>query len=401
MPFVNLSPNMNLPVPQVGIDPGPQFATDVNSCLTLVDAHDHSNGYGVKVSPDGLNISSDLTFNNNNGIDFRSIRFTSQGAVLTLPGDLGCLYVVDDDLYYNDELGNNIRLTQSGSIAGPPGSITGLFPPASASYSSSSSTFIWQSDVNTSAFMDSAAITLRNLTAGSNGVTINPPASIPSDFQITLPSLPASDAALVISSTGLITAQVGAFLPTGTVLPFAGASAPVGFLICDGSAVSRTTYAALFAVIGVVFGVGDGSTTFNVPDSRGRTVIGVGTGPGLSSYVMGQTPGTESVAISVAQMPSHAHGGTASGSTSSDGSHAHNVVNGNTNQPLTAYDGGGSSQTALDQNADPGGGTPFGIATDLAGTHSHTVTATIPSQGNDNGHPNIQPSIALNYMIKT
>lgn len=58
--------------------------------------------------------------------------------------------------------------------------------------------------------------------------------------------------------------------PSGVVLPFAGSTAPSGWLLCFGQAVSRTTYASLFAAIGTAFGVGDGSTTFNLPDMRGR-----------------------------------------------------------------------------------------------------------------------------------
>lgn len=57
--------------------------------------------------------------------------------------------------------------------------------------------------------------------------------------------------------------------PTGAMIPYAGASAPAGYLLCNGSAVSRTTYAALFAVIGTTYGSGDGSTTFNVPNAKG------------------------------------------------------------------------------------------------------------------------------------
>lgn len=65
---------------------------------------------------------------------------------------------------------------------------------------------------------------------------------------------------------------------TGMIIMYAGSSAPTGFLLCDGSAVSRTTNAALFAVIGTSYGAGDGSTTFNVPDLRSRTPVGKGTG---------------------------------------------------------------------------------------------------------------------------
>lgn len=65
---------------------------------------------------------------------------------------------------------------------------------------------------------------------------------------------------------------------SGMVIPFAGAAAPSGWLLCDGAAVSRTTYARLFTVIGTTYGAGNGTTTFNLPDARGRNIIGVGTG---------------------------------------------------------------------------------------------------------------------------
>ena len=74
-----------------------------------------------------------------------------------------------------------------------------------------------------------------------------------------------------------VTAQgVSALMPTGTVLHFAGSSAPTGWLLCDGAAVSRTTYATLFALISTTYGVGDGSTTFNVPNTSGIFISGVG-----------------------------------------------------------------------------------------------------------------------------
>lgn len=73
--------------------------------------------------------------------------------------------------------------------------------------------------------------------------------------------------------------------PTGMVSPFAGSTAPEGWLICNGSAISRTTYGALFAVIGTVYGVGDGSTTFNIPDLRSMYVQGVGGADALGAGV--------------------------------------------------------------------------------------------------------------------
>lgn len=78
--------------------------------------------------------------------------------------------------------------------------------------------------------------------------------------------------------------DAGSFITTGLILPYAGSGAPTGFLLCDGSAVSRTTYAALFALVSTSYGIGDGSTTFNVPDIRGRSIIGVGTGTKVLTF---------------------------------------------------------------------------------------------------------------------
>ncbi len=85
------------------------------------------------------------------------------------------------------------------------------------------------------------------------------------------------------------------------------ANSMTGYLLCDGSAVSRTTYAGLFAVIGTSFGSGDGSSTFNLPDFRGRVFGGVGSGPGLSTRNLGNYIGTETVTLSSSNMPAHSH----------------------------------------------------------------------------------------------
>src|SRR4051812_3263101 len=69
-----------------------------------------------------------------------------------------------------------------------------------------------------------------------------------------------------------------AIIPVGGLVPFAGSAAPSGYLLCDGSFISRVTYKSLFDVIGVTYGSGDGSTTFALPDFRGRTALGAGAG---------------------------------------------------------------------------------------------------------------------------
>lgn len=93
-------------------------------------------------------------------------------------------------------------------------------------------------------------------------------------------------------------------VPIGSLLDFAGTTAPTNYLTCDGSAVSRTTYAALYAVIGTVWGSGDGSTTFNLPDIRRRATIGSGgTGTSTIGNSVGSTGGAETVSLVRNEIP--------------------------------------------------------------------------------------------------
>lgn len=180
---------MALPIPIVTQDPGPQYATDLNTCLTLIDQHNHQTGSGQQITPPGLNINQDLPFGSNNATQLRTARFTAQSGPLASSGtDIGCVYVASADLYYNDTNGNQVRLTQAGSIAGAIGSITGLVPPANVTYNAPSQTFIFQSTTATAANLDAGSIILRDLTSGSSGITLAPPASLPVNYQLTLPS---------------------------------------------------------------------------------------------------------------------------------------------------------------------------------------------------------------------
>lgn len=95
--------------------------------------------------------------------------------------------------------------------------------------------------------------------------------------------------------------------PTGSVMIFAGINAPAEWLVCDGSAVSRTTYANLFTALGTTYGEGDGAATFNLPDMRGRAPIGAGTGVGLTQRILGAEAGAETVTLSVSNLPPHNH----------------------------------------------------------------------------------------------
>lgn len=199
------TPNMNINTPTVGLTSGPQYATDLNNAFLTIDSHDHSSGNGVKVTPAGLNISSDLSFLGNNATTLRSARFQVQSPALNGASDLGCLYVTGVDLYYNDGNGNQIQMTQSGSIAGASGSISGLSSPASANYVSGSQTFVWQSAALTPANLDAGSVIFRNISASSYGITVSPP-TLSSNYNIILPALPASQKIMTLDNTGALSA---------------------------------------------------------------------------------------------------------------------------------------------------------------------------------------------------
>lgn len=202
---VTTSPNMGLPVPQVGVTPGPAWATDINNSLNIIDAHDHTPGNGVAITPAAMNIIADLSFQDNNATLLRSSNYQPQPSPLSGASDLGSVYVSGVDLYYNDVNGNQVRITQGGSVTGATGSITGLVAPASASYSSGTETFIWQSDVNKAANMDARSYILRNSTVSSNGLTLQAP-TLSSDYSIVLPLLPAATNFLLMDVSGNMSA---------------------------------------------------------------------------------------------------------------------------------------------------------------------------------------------------
>lgn len=199
-----ISPNMSLPVPGVSVTTGPQWATDVNACLSQIDSHDHSSGKGVLITPSGINISSDLNFSSNNAFALRSTRYVPQGSPLALGTDIGCLYVSGLDLYYNDVNGNQVRITTSGSVNAGAGSITGL-PSGTASVAFGSAKYTFQSAALTPATIDVGSVIIRNTTASANGVTLSPINALGSNYSLVLPVVPGATSFLQLDTSGNIT----------------------------------------------------------------------------------------------------------------------------------------------------------------------------------------------------
>ena len=204
-----ISPNMGLIVPTVGVDPGPDWANNLNADLGILDQHNHTPGQGVPIPTSGISINADLPFNGNNATALKSVIFNIQSSpiVATAPY-IGCIYFSGVDFYVNDGSGNQIRITQSGGVAGSPGSIANLTSPASATYVSGTSTFVWQSAANTPANLDAGSVSLRNITANSQGITLAPTAALASSYTLTLPLVPAAQSFLAIDTSGNITGSI-------------------------------------------------------------------------------------------------------------------------------------------------------------------------------------------------
>ncbi len=202
MANTTISPNMNLPVPTVGEDPGPDWATNYNACMTAIDSHNHSSGQGVSITPSGININADLPLNNSNLTTIKTLRFQPQVSIVAGASDIGCLQEVGVDLYYIDGAGNQIRITQSGSVTGSAGTITGL-PSGTASASFAAGTFTFQAATNTPASMNVGPLKIGQAVASGFGVTISAAGSQTSNYGISLPvALPGATKILSLDASG-------------------------------------------------------------------------------------------------------------------------------------------------------------------------------------------------------
>lgn len=190
---------------------------------------------------------------------------------------------------------------------------------------------------------------------------------------------------------------------------FAGSTAPSGFLMCDGSAVSRTTYADLFDEIGTTYGNGDGSSTFNLPDLVGRVIIGTSL-----SHSLGDVGGEETHTLLSAEIPVHDHSipshGHANTITATTPKFVHSIT-----QPAFNYTApNGTAGGAATGSSAARGGTSTGTATRTASmavskhsaaactkTGGVTDCAAFDTQttGSDTGHSNMQPYLSINYVI--
>ncbi len=174
-----------------------------------------------------------------------------------------------------------------------------------------------------------------------------------------------------------------AYVPTGCQIIGADFTPPTGWLLCDGSAVSRATYAPLFAKIGTRYGVGDGTTTFNLPNKVGKVVVGADPTGVDTDYLLGAAGGAEEVTLGATQIPAHKH--NVALTAAPDHTHTFTAA-----QVTTYFLNSGSGGQMCSSAA----GT-----TGAAGGHNHTVSED--TIGGGLAHENRMPYIAEPWWIKT
>jgi microcystin-dependent protein len=251
----------------------------------------------------------------------------SSGSVITIPNGVTAQVYTDGTNFYSAQTGSAGNFTVNGNFT-----VTGN-----------------QTDTG-------------NLTVGGTFIASNTATFAVSP---TAPTPTAGDNTTKLATTAFVTTAVANTSITGQILMWPTTSAPSGYLLCDGTAVSRTTYSALFGVVGTTFGTGDGSTTFNVPNYTNRMPYGT---------TIGATGGSADAIV-----VSHTHTATVT-----DPSHSHSYL-------AWGYSGSGGA----------GGGNPTGFYTGTTNSATTGISVSNSTSGVSGTNANLPPYLGINFIIKT
>lgn len=318
---VLVSPNMGLPVPTIN-DAGPDWASQINNCMFILDNHTHSSGSGIQIGSSGINLASSLSLNSNDVVFIRSTKYTPQTSVLSNASDTGCLFILTNDLWFNDVSGNHIRLTQNGSIVGSAGSINGL-PSGTASVSYSSGSYIFQSATNTPGALNVGPLSIGIQSFNAPTVTITPSVSQSSNYILTLPAVsPTLNQMLISDGSGNLTwnattgsgnvvrssAPTFSGVPSGTIT---ASSFSPSLSMASGSINSSTIYQCNYMRVGNVV-MGFISGVINYTNST-NTLIYMQVPVSLSGNFSTSTQACSNSLMSTSALPTSANLGSFAG----------------------------------------------------------------------------------------
>lgn len=296
-----ITSNMGLTLPDVSVTPGPTWASQINSDLTLIDQHNHTTGFGAPIPVAALDINDALDFGNNAATGLSYVGLNPQAA----PGQTSSLYVDGNgDFWYKNSSGSDVQITSAGGLAATPGSIGGLpSGTAAVTYLLGAGKYVFTKATNQAAVMDVGPLIIRTGTAGSGGVVLTPHPSTAS-YGLQLPaSLPGNPNVLLGSSS----LGIMAFFTTDSTLALTSNSigvSPGGITATQLATNSvetakikdaQVTYAKLQASNTVVPpGGGTGSTTSTTYDflSVTGTLISVVAGRPLFVTCISDSTGT-------------------------------------------------------------------------------------------------------------
>ena len=461
-----ITPLMGLLLPDVNVTLGPIWASELNTALSSIDSHDHTTGKGKKIPlSTGVNINADIDLTSTyNMINARSLRFLNNASVLIGTTDVGCVYEVAGDLWYNNGAGVPVHITSGAGLAfaslGTIGGDYGPGDPAEVSYSALLSEYTFTQDPGVAAAINTGDIYIYDTVLGGKYVHLKVKSGLIANYDFEFPdTLPSSDAVMVLSSTGKVTTTLQSLtaqsmFETGDYKESSKASLSTGWVWASGKTVgdassnaterANTDTLALFTLywtdytdvtLPIYTSAGALSTrgatvgadwsahkAISIPDRRGRTGVGrddmggvaanriTNAECGIVGTTLGASGGDQSHALTNSEIAVHDHAPT--------NHHHQGPSHGHSFSGYTAgLSGSGSDRFQVDHGSYTWN---LNWGTNTQGEHTHSYSGgtanagtgdtgnmSTTAQGGNNSavsngatHTNTQPVYICNVMIK-